>query len=125
MWSARLASSPSERTQALAQANQGADLMECEALLARITLLDHDPASAADYARSARELAAKQRRAGWVLQARLLELLALEDAGGGRPGPSRAGLVAALDDARWADAAIEARLAARAWPRRRTARRRR
>ncbi|GAA4355159.1 CHAT domain-containing protein [Angustibacter luteus] len=98
---------------ALAQAQLGADLMECEALLARITLLDHDAASSADYARSARELAGKQRRAGWVLQARLLELLALEDDGGDTGLVRRArGLVTALDDARWADAAIEARLAA-------------
>ncbi|WP_426567007.1 CHAT domain-containing protein [Angustibacter sp. McL0619] len=98
--------------QALAEANQGADLMECQALLARITLLDADPVSAVEYARSARQLAARQGRKGWVLQARLLELLALEEQG--EPGLDRRAraLVSALDEARWADAATEARLAA-------------
>ncbi len=98
--------------EALRTAHQEADLMECEALLARITLLEGDRAAAVEHAHLARVAAAEQGRPGWVLQARLLELLAEE-------GSADLGLVrraqdlaSALDDAAWPEAATEARLVA-------------
>ncbi len=96
---------------ALSQARQAADLAECEALLSRITLLDQDPTAAAAHARAARTAATRQARDGWVLLARLLELVALEDSGSSGLLRRGEGLVAALDDASWAEAATEARLA--------------
>jgi tetratricopeptide (TPR) repeat protein len=96
---------------ALEGARQAADLMECEVLLAQITLLDDDPATAAAYARSARTSATRQGRTGWVLRARLLELLALEHSASGGLVRRAVELVGALDAARWAEAATDARLA--------------
>ncbi|KQX66591.1 CHAT domain-containing protein [Angustibacter sp. Root456] len=97
---------------ALAAAEQAADLLECEALLARIALLDGDEPAALEHARAAHRAATEQGRPGWALQARLLELLAQE--GAGDPGLVRRAteLARALDDASWPDAGAEARLLA-------------
>lgn len=97
---------------ALAAAQQAADLLECDALLSRIALLDGDHAAALEHARAARRAASEQGRPGWTLQARMLELLAQEE-GGDAALVRRAGeLAEALDDASWPDAAAEARLLA-------------
>lgn len=98
--------------QALSESHQAADLMECEVLLARITLLDGDPNSALEYARSAGTAARRQSRPGWVLFARLIELLSLERLGADGLTRRARSLAAAFERARWPEAATEARLAA-------------
>jgi tetratricopeptide (TPR) repeat protein len=99
---------------AFAQVGQAADLLECDALLARIALLQHDPQRAVDLARAVRDAARGQGRATWQLVGRLLELLALEELDAADPTLHRraTALVRALDDAHWSEAATDARLAA-------------
>lgn len=99
---------------ALVAAGQAADLLECEALLARVALLDSDPAAAVTHARACRRAARRQARPGWLLVARHLEVLGLEAQGGCGPALVRRAFAVAdaLELARWPEAAANARLAA-------------
>ncbi|MGN6302079.1 MAG: CHAT domain-containing protein [Angustibacter sp.] len=99
---------------AFAEVGQAADLLECDALLARIALLQHDPQAAVELAGVVLDAARSQGRATWQLMGRLLELLALEELDPSDPALHRraSALVRALDDARWSEAATDARLAA-------------
>jgi tetratricopeptide (TPR) repeat protein len=99
---------------AFAHVGQAADLLECDALLARIALLQHDPGRALELATRVRDTAQQQGRPTWTLMGRLLELLALEELDPGGPALHRRAttLVRALEAAKWSEAAVEARLAA-------------
>ncbi len=97
---------------ALAASQQAADLLECDALLARIAMLDGDDSAALEHAGAARRAAIEQGRPGWALQARLLELLAQEASADASLVRRATELAQALDDASWPDAAAEARLLA-------------
>lgn len=99
---------------AFAATGHGADLVESEVLLARIALLERDADAAVESARAARTEAARQQRTGWVLLARHLELLGLEQSGAGDPGllAQAVDLAEELGEEHWSEAAFDARLTA-------------
>lgn len=103
-----------EARSAFASVGQAADLLECDALLARIALLQHEPERAVELAAAGRDAARRQGRAAWQLMGRLLELLALEELDPTDPALRRraSAVVRSLDDAHWSEAATDARLAA-------------
>jgi tetratricopeptide (TPR) repeat protein len=98
----------------LRQQGQAADAVECRILLGRAALASGDPEAAVSEARAARREATRQQRGSWVLLARQLELVALEESGLAGAGIRRRAeqLVQALDAAGWTEAAADARLSA-------------
>ncbi|WP_206791235.1 CHAT domain-containing protein [Amycolatopsis sp. MtRt-6] len=88
------------------------DLVQARLLLAKVALLDGDPATALREASLARRSAARQRRPGWAALAGYLALRARRDSGLRTTAMLRSGqrTVAALTDAGWVVAALDARL---------------
>jgi tetratricopeptide (TPR) repeat protein len=100
--------------QTFKETGQAADLVESEILLAQIAVASHDRSAAVRHARTARRLASRQGRPGWVLLARHLELLSHDSmpTTGGRAVRQAEQIAQELDAACWPEAAAEARLAA-------------
>ncbi|MDG4798152.1 CHAT domain-containing protein [Micromonospora sp. WMMD1082] len=100
----------------LRSGGQDADLAEGLVLLARAALDAGDPAEAATVARQARTRFARQGRAGWALQAGVIELRAAELAGAPAAGLLRTALAraTALAAVGWRAAELDARLTAAA-----------
>ena len=95
---------------AYARQRNAVDLVQARLLLAQAALLDGDPGTARAEADRARRAAVRQHRTGWVALASYVSLRARWDAGD--PVGLRSGrrTVAALADAGWLVAAMDARL---------------